>query len=104
LSTTTTTTSSTTTTTTTAFVCDLIIASTVTQDPTNQAGNNGTATTFEGGTLPFTYTLNGVPQGTTSINYKSFWINILYITDSLDCTQTAVFQLEKLVLILMQTI
>jgi hypothetical protein len=26
------------------------------------------------------------------------------ITDSLDCTQTAVFQLEKLVLILMQTI
>jgi hypothetical protein len=41
------------------------------QDPTNQAGNNGTATIFEGGTLPFTYTLNGVPQGTaTSINYK----------------------------------
>jgi hypothetical protein len=65
LSTTTTTTSSTTTT-TTAFVCDLIIASTVTQDPTNQAGNNGTATiTFEGGTLPFTY-VKWCSQGTTS--------------------------------------
>jgi hypothetical protein len=110
LSTTTTTTSSTTTTTTTAFVCDLIIASTVTQDPTNQAGNNGTATiTFEGGTLPFTYTLNGVPQGTatsplTINNLSGSTSYTVVITDSLDCTQTAVFQLEKLVLILMQTI
>lgn len=58
------TTPTTTTTTTAILVCNVNIISVVTTDPTNIEGNNGTATiVFEGGTSPFIYTLNSIPQG-----------------------------------------
>lgn len=47
--------------------CGLFITSIVTTEPTNAAGDNGTATiTFTGGTAPITYTLNGESFGSTT--------------------------------------
>lgn len=57
----------TTTTTTTTSMCSLVINSTVTTNPTNINEDNGTVTIdFSGGTGFVNYTLNTIPQGTTT--------------------------------------
>ena len=57
----------TTTTSTTTSMCTLVINSTVTTNPTNISKDNGTATiNFSGGTDVVNYTLNTIPQGTTT--------------------------------------
>ena len=57
----------TTTTSTTTSMCALVITSTVTTSPTNVTADNGTVTIdFSGGTGVVNYTLNTIPQGTTT--------------------------------------
>ena len=57
----------TTTTSTTTSMCTLVINSTVTTNPTNVTADDGTATiNFSGGTDVVNYTLNTIPQGTTT--------------------------------------
>jgi hypothetical protein len=109
--TTTTTTTSTTTTTTTTTAdctftggsatqnCSFTISQVQTTNPTNQQGNNGTATiTFTNATAPVTYTLNGVSGGTATspltINNLSANTNYTVIlTDANSCTAQDTFQI-----------
>lgn len=81
--------------------CDVNIISTNTTDPDNIPGDNGTATiVFEGGTAPFTYTLNSVPQGATTsplvinglLALTSYTVEI---TDSNDCSDSVEFTLGE---------
>ena len=81
----------------TPIPCDLQITSTVTTDPTNQEGTNGTVTIeFTTTHGPTTYTLNGVPQGTCTSplvisNLISEVEYTVIITDSNECTDQTTF-------------
>ena len=81
--------------------CGLTVNSTNTTDPTNEAGNNGTATiTFSGGAGTVTYTLNGSPQGTATspLNITGLSENQSYVvvlTDSNGCRATSEFTLGQ---------
>lgn len=109
--TTTTTTTSTTTSTTTippdctftggtsTRLCNILLSQVQTTNPTNQAGNNGTATlTFSNAVAPVTYTLNGVSQGTATspLTLTGLSANTTYtvaLTDSVGCFAQTTFQL-----------
>lgn len=81
--------------------CDLNISSTITTNPTNQEGTNGTAMiTFTTSNGPSTYTLNGVSQGscTSPFTITGLSSNVEYtviITDSNSCTHQTVFTLGQ---------
>lgn len=81
--------------------CNLTVDSTNTTDPTNEAGNNGTATiTFSGGAGTVTYTLNGAPQGTATspLNITGLSENQSYVvvlTDSNGCEARSEFTLGQ---------
>jgi hypothetical protein len=81
--------------------CNVDIVSTVTTDPDNIPGDNGTATiVFEGGTAPFIYTLNSVEQGAAVsplvINGLSASTSYtVEIIDSYLCNDSATFTLGE---------
>jgi hypothetical protein len=85
----------------TPIPCNLTVDSTNTTDPTNEEGNNGTATiTFSGGAGTVTYTLNGANQGTATspINLTGLSENTNYVvvlTDSNGCRATSEFTLGQ---------
>lgn len=81
--------------------CNVNIVSTVTTDPDNIPGDNGTATiVFEGGIAPFTYTLNSVAQGaaTSPLVINGLSASTSYtveIIDSYLCNDTTEFTLGE---------
>ncbi len=85
----------------TPIPCNLTVDSTNTTDPTNETGNNGTATIiFSGGAGTVTYTLNGVNKGTATspINLTGLSENTSYVvvlTDSNGCRATSEFTLGQ---------
>lgn len=84
-------------------ICNLTVDSTNTTDPTNEAGNNGTATIkFSGGVGVVTFTLNGVSNTVRligdTLNLSSLSENTSYVvvlTDSNGCTATTEFTLGQ---------
>jgi hypothetical protein len=90
-----------TTTTTTTIASDLFITETQTTDPTNEAGDNGTATiTFTGTISPFTYTLDGNPQGNCTSPFVITGLSAsttytVVITDDIGYTASTTFTLGE---------
>jgi hypothetical protein len=88
-------------TTTSVITCDVEIISTVTTDPDNIPGDNGTATIiFEGGVGPFTYELNSIAQGAavSPLVINGLQASTSYtveIIDSNDCSDSVTFTLGE---------
>lgn len=75
---------------------NFVITGFTTSDPTNAAGNNGTATiSFQGGQSPYTYTVDstGTPISTTSpVNLTGLSASTTYVVNIYDSNSTQINQ------------